>query len=263
MKKLICLLLAFLLAFGLCACSDSKDNDKDDDKEEDAEEIVIDNEDDDDEDDDWDDMVEDTDDTYTDDEVNGNFGDGNTSSNTGSARFSIGTVKRGTYKNDFAGITFTPPTSWTFYDEAQIMQLNNIASDYMSDDVVELLESANIVYDMYAINQSTGDNVNINYEKVGAAKFERYTLAEIIESQICILESSYAQMGFKNVEITQSVKRVDGKKMEAVNIYGEYQGVAMYGVAMSFRQGDYIATVTVCSVGGDRVDEFLEYFEFE
>ena len=124
MKKILCLLLASLMLLSLCSCFGGKDED----------------------------------------EVRGEIVSGDKQNTDGekALKFSLGSVVSNTYNNDFLGLSCTLPSEWTFYSEAEILKINNIAGEFYDEDVKKKLENAKVIYDMYAVIAEKGYNINVN-----------------------------------------------------------------------------------------------------
>ena len=89
------------------------------------------------------------------------------SATSSQAEFSIGTTTGNTYENEFLNLGCMLSTGWNFYTDAQIAELNNITTDTLGDDYKAQIANANIVYDMFAIDQ-TGNNIYVILEKTNA-----------------------------------------------------------------------------------------------
>ena len=265
MKKFWSLFLAIILMFSLCACSGfDKDDDKDNDDE--KEEMTDELEKIEDEDVELDDDDENSDDVVTTvpyidykEPTKGTLFD---EENKTTPNFSFGNISGNSYKNDFMGLSCVLPSNWTVYNEEQILQLNNIVGNYVDDSVMEQLEKANIVYAFYAVNEATGDSLNINFEKVNSAVLSKYSNQEILESQISTIKSSFSNMGYSDVDVSYQEVTVKGRVFDALKLNGTIRGVNYYSVIISYRVGNNIVSVTVGSFQNDKTDTLLNYFIF-
>jgi len=263
MKKFLCLFLAAFLTFSLCACSSDKDEDEKDD-EKIAEKIEKDEDKDEDKDSDKDDAEdEEVVDDSEDDEIIDDSEDVIDDSFSDTPELSLGETRGNTYKNDFTGISCTLPSGWKFYSENQIMELNNLVGEYAGEELAEMLKSANVIYDMYAINESTVSTANIVLEKHDEDFYEQYTMKKIIESQISASKSTLSNMGYSNINIAYDDKiEVEGRNYEGMTISADINGMAFYSKVVCVRVGNYIVTVTVGSLNTDSTDAILDCFNF-
>ena len=211
MKKLLAVLLTLVLVFSLCGCLGGNNDD-----------------------------------------VRGDITSGNQSETEKETEkepeFSHGKATNNTYKNDFLGISCTLPSEFVFYTDKQMLELNNIVSDVMDEEAAEKLKNANIIYDMYAVNQAAGESVNINLEKLNAA-------------QINTITSSFKNMGYTDINVAYKKTAIDGKEFDSLAISAKVQGIPYYSTVFSFRKGNYLASVTFGSLQTDKTNTFASYFD--
>ena len=194
-------------------------------------------------------------------DVRGTIGDGDTS-NFDETEFSLGNAEGTTYKNDFLGLRFTLPEGWTFYTDQQILELNNLTGEYLDEDAAELLENASIIYDMYAINASNSSNVNVNLEKLSLAQMAALNLQQTLEAQLPTIRSTYANMGYTDVEASYQKVIVGGKTYDGLRLVAKINGTDFFATAFTFAKGLYLANVTVCTMQVDQTDLLLDQFTF-
>lgn len=240
MKKLFCILLTIAMLLSLCACG--KDTAKDDDDNDNIRGTIT------------------TDPTET--TAPGNQQSDNT------PEFSLGKTSGGTYTNDFLGLTFNLPIGWEFYTEKQIMDLNNIAAEYMDDSVVQQLKNATIIYDMYAMQSFSGSNVNITLEKITPAQKKALNLKVILENQIPTMKSTFSNMGLADIKINYQKITVNGKEFDGITVSAKWLATAsthhqdFYEKIIVFNKGDYLAYVTAACIQKDNTDYILSCISF-
>ena len=171
--------------------------------------------------------------------------------------FSLGDTTGSTYTNDFLGISCTLPEGWVFYTDEQIKEQNNITENYLDEEVIEQLKKASIVYDMIAKNMTDGSNINVTMEKLNADQIEDLNIKDILEAQIDTIKSTYANIGYTDVQVEYQKLTVDGKEFDSLKIHAKVQGLDFTGVLFAFPKGDYLANVTVCSLSADTVNSIL------
>ena len=232
MKKILCLLLALALTLSLVACG-STGADEDD--------------------------------------VRGEIVGGNTDNDTNSDAsadendkpgFSLGQATGNTYKNDFLGISCTLPSEWTFYTEKEILELNNITSDFLDEETKELLENANIIYDMYA-STGEGSTINVNLEKVPANMMSSVNIKQTLESQKDSLVATYEQMGYTNVQTSVTKVTIDGKQFDALTISASIAGYDFNAAIFMFQKENYLAAVSLGGLGDNQIETYLGYFDVQ
>ena len=224
MKKLLAVLLTLVLVFSLCGCLGGNNDD-----------------------------------------VRGDITSGNQSETEKETEkepeFSLGKATNNTYKNDFLGISCTLPSEFVFYTDKQMLELNNIVSDVMDEEAAEKLKNANIIYDMYAVNQAAGESVNINLEKLNAAQIITLDIKKTLEAQINTITSSFKNMGYTDINVAYKKTAIDGKEFDSLAISSKVQGIPYYSTVFSFRKGNYLASVTFGSLQTDKTNTFASYFD--
>lgn len=247
MKKLLCLLLSVVMIFSLCACfNDNADKDDDEDV---RGEIIQDDE---------KEQADNNDDANKEAEEDDNAEEEEEEEEE--PQFSLGTTNSNTYRNKFLGLSCTLPSSWVFYTDEQIKEINNFATDLAGEEYAAAVENATLIYDMFASDETTGNNININMEKLNSLQVANLNLKDSLEAQIDLLVSSYENMGYTNVCAEYEKITVDGKAFDALTISAEIYGIEFHGVTFSFLKGNYCANVAVCTMGEDAVDTILGYF---
>ena len=224
-KRLLCLLLALFMMLAVCACS-NKHNEEN---------------------------VRGT--------VSGSNQTNDNAENTND--FSIGETAGNKYQNDFIGISCTLPEEWDFYSDEEIRELNNFTEDYIDEEYLEQIKNAQVIYDMFAQNTNDYSSININLEKLTNAQLSTLNIKSVLEAQIPTIESGYANMGYTNIDAEYHKCRVDGKEFDGVRITAEIDGVDFYGQVITFRRGNYLANITICSIDNDSIEEIFEFFTID
>lgn len=177
--------------------------------------------------------------------------------------FAFGVTNGKQYKSDFIGISCTIPEDWDFFDEEAIKELNDIALDAMDDDIAEKLKNANVIYDMYASNASTADNVNINLEKIPSYMASNLNVEEVLKKQFTAIEQSLESAGASVNEIKYIEIEVDGQKIDGVFITSTVSGTKLYQKMIAFDRGNYLVYITATSFDANGADEILSFFNFD
>lgn len=171
--------------------------------------------------------------------------------------FSLGDTTGSTYTNDFLGISCTLPEGWVFYTDEQMKELNNLVGDYMDEEVAEQLKNATIIYDIIAQNTTDGSSINVAMEKLNVIQIVSLDVKKALEAQIDGIKSTYANIGYTDVQVEYQKLTVDGKEFDSLKIQAKVQGLDFTGVLFAFPKGDYLANVTVCSLSADTVNSIL------
>lgn len=238
MKKFLCLFLSAIMLLGLCGCLGNNDDVRGD--------------------------ITNNDQSQT-ESSNSNNNSSNDSSNNSSndkePEFSLGKATGSTYNNDFLGLSCTLPSGWRFYSDKEILALNNLAGEYYDDSVLETIKNANIIYDMFAENQAEGMNVNINLEKHTLLEMASIDVKKTLEAQAPTIKSSFQNMGYTDIQTEYQKTTVDGKEFDSLRYTAKIQGIDYYGVVISFKKGNYLASLTVSSLVTDNTSTILGYFD--
>lgn len=177
--------------------------------------------------------------------------------------FAMGEVSNQTYENAFLGISCTLSSEWTYLTEAEILEINNIASGYMDDQVAEQLKNAAIVYDMYAKNTLDTSSININMEKHTASQLKNVNLKQVLESQIPVIRSTYENIGYTDIQVQYQKIQVDGKTFDSIGLTASYYGTEFHMVCFTFVRGNYIANVSIGSPRSSVLEEVLRCFDIQ
>ena len=175
--------------------------------------------------------------------------------------FSFGSASGNTYRNDFLGLSCSLPSDWTFYTDAQILEMNNLVGDVLDEEAARKMQNATIIYDMMASN-ATGNSMNVNLEKFTALQMLTLNIQEVLESQIAMIESSYNTMNYTDVTVQYQKVTVDGKQYDALVIDANLQGTSFQCICFAFVKGNYMANVSVSSFTGN-CNEILSCFSID
>ncbi len=173
------------------------------------------------------------------------------------AEFNLGTISGSVYENDFIGIGCNLDSDWRYYSDAEIRQLNNITTDILGDEYKELMESADVVYDMYAINQNGIDSINVTMEKANSLQILLLDINENYKKLAPEMIELYESMGYTNISYTIEDIYISGKSFPAMKIKTEINGVSAYFLSLSLKCNGYLAGVTVGTFYTDYIDDIL------
>ena len=183
------------------------------------------------------------------------------SSSESEPEFSLGKATGTTYNNEFLGLSCNIPSGWRFYSEKEILELNNLVGEVVDDETAEQLKNADLIYDMYAINEADASGININLEKHTVLQVASLNLKNVLESQIDTIKSAYQNMGYTDIAANYQKTTVDGKEFDSLKITAKIQGIDFYLIVFTFKKGAYVANVTVNSLTTDKTADILGYFD--
>ncbi len=148
-----------------------------------------------------------------------------------------GTVSENVYTNEFVGITFTAPDSWSFYDEEELAELIGSSAEALGSDVAESLEQVPSLFDMMAV-EAGGSSVNVVYEK-NTFDLDVDAYMDSFESQLEAMEGTVVARGRSNLGdvsfATMDYSIVDAVTQRSyVTVIGNYVVSICIGVT-----GDY------------------------
>lgn len=176
--------------------------------------------------------------------------------------YSFGKTTGNLYKNDFLGMSCELPADWVFYTEQQLLEMNNIAGEYVDEDTLEQLKNATIIYDMYA-SDANFSSITVNLEKFNLLQMATLDIKASLEGQKDGIISSYQSMGYSDIQVEYQKITVDGQEYDGLVINASIQGISFYAKAFAFKKGNYLANVTVSSVGSDATDTILGYIDMQ
>lgn len=174
--------------------------------------------------------------------------------------FSMGKVDGSKYENSFTGIGCSLDSDWTFYTEEQIMQLNNIASDYYSEDAKSIIENANVVYDMFAADSNMTDNVSVNLEKVNSVQLAVLDISDTFENQMTMMKDTYNNMGYTDFSYDMTTVNIGGEEFSAVKISIGAEGVELHQLLFAKKCNGYLANFAITAASEGALYEILDCF---
>lgn len=183
----------------------------------------------------------------------------------GGKKFERGVVEGQTYTSQFLGLMCTAPAEFTYLNDQEIAQLNNLAMDAVSNEALvkqmrESLENGNQVQDMYLMTADSLQTVNVMLVKVSAqgAAVDMTAFTKMGMEQFM---TTYHSMGMTDVEATCETITFMGQSYEGIRLTAVYDGNApVYCVQVCMQKGDYVCVVTFTSYVEDHTSEMMEFF---
>ena len=187
-----------------------------------------------------------------------------TACSIGSKKFERGVVEGQTYTSQFLGLTCTAPAEYTYLNDQEIAQLNDLTADVVdSEELVkqmrESLENGNQVQDMYLMTADGLQTVNVMLGKVSAkgAAVDMAAFADMGKDQVV---SAYQSMGMTDVEASRETVTFMGQQYEGICTSATYTDVPVTTVQVCMQVGDYVCVITFTSYVEDHTPEMMDFF---
>ena len=165
-----------------------------------------------------------------------------------------GEVKDNTYTNEFFGFKFDIDSSWTVFDENQLLQLAGLVADSADDEALsKVIENSGVIYDFYATEGLKSANIVMQSRGL----LSSLDMKEYVELSVKQAESNMPSMGIDNVTTSVSTVNISGKDYYCATITGVSQGMDIYEKMVFFDAGEYIASLTVGTFVEDNTDELI------
>ena len=187
-----------------------------------------------------------------------------TACSIGSKKFERGVVEGQTYTSQFLGLTCTAPAEYTYLNDQEIAQLNDLTADVVdSEELVkqmrESLENGNQVQDMYLMTADGLQTVNVMLVKVSAkgAAVDMAAFADMGKDQVV---SAYQSMGMTDVEASRETVTFMGQQYEGICTSATYTDVPVTTVQVCMQVGNYVCVITFTSYVEDHTPEMMDFF---
>lgn len=226
MKKLLALLLVLVMVFSFAACG--RDNDSPDE------------------------------DDIRGEQIDNNESKDKTSSASSEAEFSLGATTGLTYESKFIGIGCKLDSDWSFYSDEQIKELNSVTTEVAGEEYAELMKNANLVYDMFAVQNDQLGNMNVVLEKMNKTTLATLDIAETFNKTMPTLKETFENVGYTNINFGIGTVTIDGKEFTCLNTSAEIAGTKMAQKAIGIKCNGYLATVTVTAVGETNINDIID-----
>ncbi len=171
----------------------------------------------------------------------------------------LGTVNGNIYESTFIGIGCALPDGFTFYSQEQIAQNNSAAYDMLSEDIAEELQSADVIYDMAAADES-GSSVNVNIENLGLLGVAVKNADEYVDIAVSQAAAPLEELGFTDVDAFKNTITFAGEKHPAVQIVATQSGFTCYQTSVCIMVDNHMASISVGSLDKATHDALLASF---
>ncbi len=174
--------------------------------------------------------------------------------------FSLGKTDGLVYENAFIGLGCTLPSDWSFYTDEEIMELNNYTADFMGEEYEEMVKNAQIVYDMYAVDGTDMNSINVTLEKIDNRMLAGIDVADIYAQNKSAFETMYTSMGCSNVLVNQVTIDIEGEEFAGIEISAEINGYTLYQKCFGVKCNGYLASLAITTYGDISPDDILANF---
>lgn len=176
----------------------------------------------------------------------------------GAKEISRGTVDGNVYKSDFTGITFTKPDSWKFSSDEEIADTMEIAVDQLLDEnYADAAANMTTIFDMMAVDATSGTNVNITYENLAKSGNEDLSADEYLDITVEQLTSQDAL----SVSLTEETKAtLCGDEYVRATFSSSYMGISMTQVYYLRKIDNYMVNIVVTLVGNTTIADVEAMF---
>lgn len=158
--------------------------------------------------------------------------------------FLLGTVNGNVYENSFIGIGCELDKNWNFYNEEQILEVNDMTKDMVGEDYKKYFTEKSYYIDMMAVHSNGMDTVNINVQKLELAQ-SMFSEDDYIDSAANDdLKASLESMGITVTDMSVIEENFMGKKRKAISISGDFSGHKVYERVYAIKKGTRIAAIT-------------------
>lgn len=161
-----------------------------------------------------------------------------------------------TYKNAHFGIAFAPADGWDLFDAEEIADRNlPILAMDEGESYADAVNHAKEFYDMYAVQESTGNTIAVRVENMATMYESVLTAEEYRNIQLSMLE------GIPSLTAEPFTATVDGKEFPGMKVlWGEGDDVQT-DVSVYVIKDTYMLSIDLSSTDGDHTDEWLSRFD--
>lgn len=165
------------------------------------------------------------------------------------------------FSNEFFGLTFTTPEGWTAMTDEQIAAAMAIGVEALGEAGGAFTEEAlaqTSLYDMMAVDATTGDNVMVIYENLAVNPLGNLISAEaylnIVRAQMEKMQGTTYEFG----DITEM--EIGGETFFVISVSSTQQGVAVNQSLCARKVDGYVISIVATSMSESTADEILGYF---
>ena len=172
-----------------------------------------------------------------------------------SKAFSRGTQEGNVYTSTFSGITFTKPSSWTFYTDEQIADVTGTTLEMLKDNEKFTKTAEGELVDFYAVS-GNGDAATISFSKGGFLT----ELQASIDLSIEQIVDAYRTLNFTVDVSEQTDAKLGSVDMQKVTLMLKTTGATLQQYLYFTMVGRYVVCVTCTNASGVTDTQFEQMF---
>ncbi len=136
------------------------------------------------------------------------------------------------YENEYLGLKFVKPSTWTFSTAEEIAEIAGTTADLLEEGGVEEVEVGDEYFDMMASDGETGNNINISLRIVGNTGSVDYD--ELLQGIEDSIDEYGKAIGFTYEFSDRTETTLSGITFHKFTATADYLGI-------SFKQSGYVA----------------------
>ena len=180
------------------------------------------------------------------------------------SKLKLGKVDSHTYESEFLNLKITLDDDWYLYTEEEIAELNNITITSFDEEFQEKYENATSFYDLFAQNLTSGETINILFEKVNAVAAIALDENEYMDLTIDNLSHLDPNSGMAVVSCEKDMNSKLGDRIvPSLKMVMDFSGINLYERCFIFKKGAYFAGLTIVSVSEESLDNIISCFSSE
>ena len=165
-----------------------------------------------------------------------------------------------TYANEFFGVKLSLPEGFSFYDDAQMAELNKSVGELQTDeDIIKALDSGQAFFDMAAATAS-GATVNSVIAHASTPDVQAMDAAAYLEYAKASLGAQLSSAGaeLKDAQVRTYKNDKTGDEFASMKVLFEMQGAPMYEELVCLKADDYFMTISATAQGKAELGKILE-----
>lgn len=182
--------------------------------------------------------------------------------------FAAGTVDGNTYWNEALSLGCTLGDDWYFYSDEEIVEVNGATADLLKDDLAEAVREAGTMMDMMAMDLETGDNVNVNLERLSLANSLLINEESYVKLSMDQMEIAMEQIGVTDLTMENGTMEFAGEDHAYIHLSGNMTvevedgsvSLPLYETLVIIKNGRTIIVVTACTYWEDTTGDILSNF---
>lgn len=169
----------------------------------------------------------------------------------------LGVVTGLKWENAFIGLGCTIPEGWAFATQEELSVLNNVAGDYIADDYKDLVEKADLFYDMFANTDTSTSSISVILEKASQVTINAVDLNTSYEQSAQIIKESFEQMGPTTYEYEIIDLTISGNKYLAMKSAATVSDSTFYQCTIVVKCTGYLASITLTGSTQEILDSLI------